>query len=131
MSLQGQVFAITGAGQGIGLATAKVLASRGASVSLADMNPQTLADIEAEFRGNGWPVLTRKVDVRKRKEVEEWIDSTVQTFGHLNGAANVAGVIGRQIYRANVTEIEDDDWELVMSINVTGTMPHMLLPAAF
>lgn len=120
MSLQGQVIAITGAGQGIGLAAAKILASRGASVSLADTNPKALEDAEAEFRSNGWPVLTAVVDVRKRQEVEDWIDRTVQIFGKLNGAANVAGVVGKQIFKANVTEIDDADWELVMGVNVTG-----------
>ncbi|KAJ5814249.1 uncharacterized protein N7503_000999 [Penicillium pulvis] len=125
MSLKTQVFAITGAGQGIALATARLLASRGASVSLADMNPNTLAEVEKEFQGNDWPILVTVVDVRKRKDVDDWISATVQKFGRLDGAANVAGIIGRQIFKAQVTEIEDDDWEMVMSVNVTGTMNSM------
>jgi NAD(P)-dependent dehydrogenase (short-subunit alcohol dehydrogenase family) len=121
MSLKSQVFAITGAGQGIALATARLLASRGASVSLADMNPNTLAEVEKEFHANDWSVLVTVVDVRKRKDVDDWINATVQKFGRLDGAANIAGIIGKQIFKAQVTEIEDDDWEMVMSVNVTGT----------
>ncbi|KAM5352897.1 hypothetical protein ACJ41O_005619 [Fusarium nematophilum] len=122
MALQGKVFAITGAGQGIALATARLLASRGATVSLADNNPTTLEQVEKEFTENNWPVLVTTLDVRNGKEVDDWIASTVRNFGRLDGAANVAGVIGKQLGRALVADIEDDDWELVMGINVTGTM---------
>ena len=120
MSLQGKVFAITGAGQGIALATARVLASRGATVSLADINPETVAKVDKEFTQNNWPVLVATVDVRNAKQVNDWIHNTVQTFGRLDGAANVAGIIGKQLGRALVSDIEDDDWELVMGVNVTG-----------
>ncbi|UPK92243.1 hypothetical protein LCI18_003178 [Fusarium solani-melongenae] len=122
MALQGKVFAITGAGQGIALATARVLASRGASVSLADNNQATLEEVEKEFRGKNWPVITAVIDVRNGKQVDGWITKTVQEFGRLDGAANIAGVIGKQFGKALVADIDDDDWELVMGINVTGTM---------
>lgn len=124
MSLQDRVFAITGAGQGIALSTARVLASRGATVSLADKNPETLAQVEEEFKQNKWPILIAAVDVRNAKEVDDWIKNTVQTFGRLDGAANVAGVIGKQLGRALVADIEDDDWQLVMDVNVTGMGCH-------
>ncbi|KAF9891539.1 hypothetical protein FE257_004006 [Aspergillus nanangensis] len=125
MSFKGQVIAITGAGQGIALATARLLASRGASLSLADANTTALAEVEKEFQANGWPVLVRTVDVRKGKDMDDWISATVQRFGRLDAAANIAGIVGKQLFRAMVTEIEDDDWELVMSVNVTGTMNSM------
>jgi NAD(P)-dependent dehydrogenase (short-subunit alcohol dehydrogenase family) len=120
MSLEGKVIALTGAGQGIGLATARILASRGATVSLADANPETLAEVEKEFKENNWPILVATVDVRNRNEVDNWINTTVQTFGRLDGAANIAGTVGRQWGKAPVAEIDDDDWNLVMGVNVTG-----------
>jgi NAD(P)-dependent dehydrogenase (short-subunit alcohol dehydrogenase family) len=120
MSFEGKVIALTGAGQGIGLATAKYLASRGASVSLADANPATLAEVEKEFKAKSWPVLVTAVDVRKPDQVNSWIAATVEKFGNLDGAANIAGTVGKQWGTTPITEIDDDDFALVMAVNVTG-----------
>lgn len=120
MSLQGKVIALTAGGQGIGLATARILASRGASLSLADTNSNTLAKVEKEFQENKWPVLITALDVRKADEVEAWIENTVKHFGKLDGAANVVGVIGKQWGQGTVVDIDDSDWDLVMGVNVTG-----------
>jgi NAD(P)-dependent dehydrogenase (short-subunit alcohol dehydrogenase family) len=117
---RGKVIALTGGGQGIGLATARILASRGASLSLADSNSATLAGVEQEFKEKNWPVLVEMVDVRSRESVEAWINTTVKKFGRLDGAANIAGTVGRQIFRAPVVEIDDNDWNLVLGVNVTG-----------
>ncbi|KAF5023781.1 hypothetical protein F66182_4137 [Fusarium sp. NRRL 66182] len=122
MSLDSKVFAVTAGGQGIGLAIARVLASRGASLSLADINGETLAQVKAEFEANKWPVTVTTLDVRDAGQVNSWIEHTVHTFGRLDGAANVVGVIGRQFGKAAVTEIEDEDWNFVLGVNVTGTM---------
>ncbi|KAM3414436.1 hypothetical protein BST61_g9601 [Cercospora zeina] len=122
MAFEGKVIAITGGAQGIGLSTAQLLAKKGASISLADTNATTLAEVEANFKSQGVPILTTVLDVRNRQQVEEWIESTVKKFGRLDGAANIAGIVGKQIYKANVTEVDDDDWNLVMGINVTGVL---------
>lgn len=131
MSFEGKVIALTGAGQGIGLATAKILAGRGASVSLADANSTTLAEVEKEFKANGWPILVTVVDVRKSDQVNDWIAATVEKFGRLDGAANIAGTVGKQWGTAPITEVEDDDFALVMAVNVTGTLSHELNTFAY
>jgi NAD(P)-dependent dehydrogenase (short-subunit alcohol dehydrogenase family) len=122
MSFKDKVIALTGAGQGIGLATARTLASRGASLSLADANPARLSEVEQEFKANDIPVLVSVVDVRKGGEVNDWIAATIDKFGRLDGAANIAGTVGKQWGTAPVADIDDDDWNLVMGVNVTGTM---------
>jgi NAD(P)-dependent dehydrogenase (short-subunit alcohol dehydrogenase family) len=119
-TFRGKVIALTGGGQGIGLATARILASRGASLSLADSNPATLAEVEQEFKEKNWPVHVETVDVRSRESVDSWIDTTVKKFERLDGAANIAGTVGRQIFKAPVVDIDDDDWNLVLAVNVTG-----------
>ena len=80
----------------------------------------TLAEVQKEFEANKWPVLVTAVDVRDPDQVDGWINATVQKFGRLDGAANIAGVVGKQFGRAQVGELENGDWELVMGINVTG-----------
>jgi NAD(P)-dependent dehydrogenase (short-subunit alcohol dehydrogenase family) len=92
----GRVIAVTGAASGIGLATTHLLASRGASLSLAGQNEARLGEVERDIRGK-YPsveVLTYMVDVRKEEGVKRWIEVTMEKFGRLDGAANMAGVIG-------------------------------------
>jgi hypothetical protein len=92
----GRVIAVTGAASGIGLATAHLLASRGASLSLADQNESALGAAERDIRAkySSVEVLTYVVDVRKEESVKRWIEVTMEKFGRLDGAANLAGVIG-------------------------------------
>lgn len=106
----------------MGLATSKHLASRGAIVSLADVQAEPLAAIAAEIERSGAKVLARVVDVRKRDEVETWIQATVDTFGPIDGCANLAGVIGKQQGLANIEEIEDKHFDFVIDVNVKGLM---------
>lgn len=67
-------------------------------------------------------VFLSLLDVSKRSSVEAWITSTVAKFGKLDGAANCAGVIGKHHGTRAVEDLEDDEWTLIMSINLTGMM---------
>ncbi|KAH7162101.1 3-oxoacyl-reductase [Dactylonectria estremocensis] len=123
--LAGKVIAITGAASGIGLATAKLLASRGAQISIADVSQEGLEkaqkDIESEFKAD---VLAFPLDVRKYDQVAAWIEQTVKRFGRLDGAANLAGVIPKSI-GGNHGAIENQDleeWDFVFGVNTTGLM---------
>jgi NADP-dependent 3-hydroxy acid dehydrogenase YdfG len=95
-TLHQKVIAITGAASGIGLATTKLLASRGAILALADRNEADLAEIVKEITGAGGQVLSTVLDVRDREAVEGWIRGVVERHGRLDGAANLAGVIGKE-----------------------------------
>ncbi|KAK5989413.1 Short-chain dehydrogenase/reductase ABA4 [Cladobotryum mycophilum] len=133
MSFKGKVYAITGGASGIGLATAKLIHARGGTVCIADVNPQSLEAATAYFSQQqqqqqtstndvAAPFTVTKLDVRKREEVDAWIAGIVQQFGRLDGAANIAGVIGKYHGKLKMGEIEDDDWELIMGVNLTGLM---------
>ena len=66
-------------------------------------------------------MLTR-LDVSDRAAVKSWIEKTVTKFGKLNGAANCAGVIGKHHGTRMVEELEDDQWDLIIGVNLTGMM---------
>lgn len=122
MSLSGKVYAITGGARGIGLSTATILADRGATVCVADVNPASLKEAETVLGTKGGKYSVTKVDVSKRDEVEAWIEGIVAQFGRLDGAANIAGVIGRHHAVHAVSELEDEDWDKIIGVNLTGCM---------
>ena len=97
LPLQDKVLAITGAASGIGLALSKVAYARGAKLSLADLSLQSLNSAVSSFAKDSSRVLTTAIDVRKSDTVDAWIAATVEKFGRLDGAANLAGVIGKHI----------------------------------
>ncbi|KAJ4351919.1 uncharacterized protein N0V89_007263 [Didymosphaeria variabile] len=122
MSLKDKVIVITGAASGMGLETARLFASKGAKLSLADVQEKPLKDLEVELQSSGAEVMATIVDVSNRKSVEDWISATVSRFGKLDGAANLAGVIGRQNNTAGVAELDDDDWDFIFNVNTKGLM---------
>ncbi|KAM0477605.1 hypothetical protein ACHAPX_005919 [Trichoderma viride] len=122
MALKGKVFAITGGASGIGLATAQVLSRRGATVCIADVDPEAMKAAEVYLTSLEVPHMVTRVDVSKRKEVDAWIESIVKAHGRLDGAANVAGVIGKYHGVSPVSELDDDEWDRIIGVNLTGTM---------
>ncbi|CRK21439.1 hypothetical protein BN1723_012382 [Verticillium longisporum] len=123
-TIKGKAFAITGAASGIGRATATQLASLGARLSLADANASLLEEVRAELAEVAGPenIHSKQVDVRDRAAVEGWIHEAADEFGQLDGAANLAGVIGKQQNIASIAEIDDDDWDFVMGVNIKGVL---------
>jgi NADP-dependent 3-hydroxy acid dehydrogenase YdfG len=118
--MQGKVIAITGAASGIGLDTAKLLASKGAKVSLSDVQEGPLKQLVDDITKSGGTAFATVVDVRNRKQVESWIEATVKSYGKLDGVVNAAGVIGRHIGIHGIEDIEDDEWDFVCDVNQRG-----------
>lgn len=124
MSLQGKVIAVTGGGSGIGLATAKLISQRGGTVCIADVNSDVLGEVESYFTSitPSVPYMISKVDIANRQEVESWIAEIKDKHGRLDGAANVAGVIGKDHGMNSVAELDDDEWHKIIAVNLTGLM---------
>lgn len=118
-----KVIAITGAASGIGRAVAVYLANRGASLAISDVQRDALTNLSGELLAAGARVESTVVDVSNPEQVKEWIDQTVKTFGKLDGAANIAGIGGSTVDRIEAQT--DEDWKLVIDINLAGTMYSM------
>lgn len=107
----------------MGLAISRLLASKGAILSLADMNEDGLLKVIESLgtEANGAQMNQRKhiytrVDVRDSTSVNKWISQTVKQLGRLDGAVNFAGVAKM----ANVVDETDESWALQMDVNAKG-----------
>ena len=120
-SLQGKVIALTGAASGIGKATAYLLASRGATLCLADIHQEPLDAIAEDIRSQhaSIRVLCKAVNVVKASEVASWLDEVMNHLGKIDGAANLAGISGCGGLKS-ITELSDEDWDTVMDVNLKG-----------
>ncbi|KAK5674813.1 hypothetical protein LTS10_012550 [Elasticomyces elasticus] len=119
----GKTIAITGASGGIGSATADYLASKGATLSLADMDLPVLERLAETLRGRyNSEVLTTQLDVADAEQVNRWLSTTVAHFKTLSGAANIAGTVGKEFGLNLTTDVSDEDFDMVMRINVKGIM---------
>lgn len=111
--LEGRVAVITGAGSGIGFATAKRLASEGAKIVAVDTNAQTGGEIASETGG-----LFVKADVTKSDEVENMYRVAYDTYGRIDIAFNNAGISPPDDDSILTTGL--DAWERVNRVNLTS-----------
>ena len=117
--MQGNTIIITGAAMGLGLATAKELASRGAQLVLVDYNGESLdaakAALSEEYPGS--KIVTVTADVSDESAVKNYVDTAVNAFGKIDGLYNNAGIEGRQ---ASIVDYDVDMFRKVIDINLLG-----------
>jgi NAD(P)-dependent dehydrogenase (short-subunit alcohol dehydrogenase family) len=113
--LDGKVALITGVGRNLGLATARLLLSRGAAVAVSDVDIDVAGRAAAELSSIG-RVEARACDVRDRAAVQALVDWTVATFGRLDILINNAG----RTSIGTVVEMSEADWDLEMDVSLKG-----------
>ena len=114
-----KVCLVTGAGSGIGKATALAFGKEGAKVVVTDINLENAEKTAEILRGAKCEAIAIKVDISKRDEVENMVKTAVDTFGRLDCAVNCAGVAGP--VSLPLHEYPDEFWHQQININLTGT----------
>lgn len=111
----GRVALVTGGGSGVGTAVARLLRRSGALVGLLDLDRDRVTEVAA---GIGPDVVPLQADVRRSAEVEAAVADLVARHGRLDVLVNAAGVAGRSL---RTLEVDDEEWDLVMDVNSSGT----------
>jgi meso-butanediol dehydrogenase/(S,S)-butanediol dehydrogenase/diacetyl reductase len=113
MELEGQVAIVTGAGRGIGRATALELAGMGAAIVVAELDKGIAERTAGEVRATGRAALVVPTDVTSRASLATMVERTLSELGRIDILVNNAG-----IYRAAATlDVTEEHWDAVMNIN--------------
>ncbi|HYU71470.1 MAG TPA: beta-ketoacyl-ACP reductase [Ktedonobacteraceae bacterium] len=114
--LEGRVAFITGAGRGIGAATALRMAEEGAQVVLADIDTEGCKQVSAELDRLGSEGLVVPCNVADSAMVQDAIDKAANHFGRLDILVNNAGVVRDNL----LFKMSEDDWDTVMKVHLKG-----------
>ena len=114
--LSGRVAVVTGAGSGIGQATALMLAAAGAAVLCADVDASSAAKTATSIREAGGQAASRATDVASAAEVDGLVTGATDAYGRLDIMANIAGII----VGGTVADMTDDDFERILGVNLRG-----------
>ncbi|NVJ05298.1 SDR family oxidoreductase [Myxococcus sp. AM001] len=116
--IQGKVVVITGGSSGLGEATARHLASRGAKVFLGARRTDRLATVVADIEREGGQAAALAVDVTKQAEVAAFIQAAVDRFGRIDVLVNNAGLMSL----APVAKTLVDEWDRMVDTNIKGVL---------
>ena len=114
--LKGKIAVVTGAGSGIGEATARLMAREGAIVVLADRAAPAAEAVARDIAAQGGTAEAREVDVGDAAAMRQMIEAVAQRHGRLDVLVNNAGYG----IAANVVDTDEDDWARLMRVNVDG-----------
>jgi len=117
-NVSGKVVVITGASSGIGEATARYLAARGASVALGARRKDSLEALTREIRDAGGRAGAFVTDVTRRKDVEALVEGALRAFGRVDVLVNNAGLMPLSPF----DRLKVDDWDRMIDVNIKGVL---------
>jgi NAD(P)-dependent dehydrogenase (short-subunit alcohol dehydrogenase family) len=115
--LKGKTAIVTGAGSGIGAATAAEFAAIGMNVVVSDIRSEPLEAVRQRLADAGAKVAAFVADVSDHRDVDTLADGAEQSFGDIHVAFNNAGVA---MHGTPLTDIPLDDWRWVIDVNILG-----------
>jgi NADP-dependent 3-hydroxy acid dehydrogenase YdfG len=116
--ISGKVVAITGASSGLGEATARFLAEKGAKVFLGARREENLKRIVAEIGESGGSADYRQVDVAQREQVDRFVKASVDLFGRIDVLVNNAGLMPLSPLAA----LKVQEWDRMIDVNIKGVL---------
>jgi NADP-dependent 3-hydroxy acid dehydrogenase YdfG len=116
--ISGKVVAITGASSGLGEATARFLAEKGAKVFLGARREENLKRIVAEIGESGGAADYRQVDVTQREQVDRFVKASVDLFGRIDVLVNNAGLMPLSPLAA----LKVQEWDRMIDVNIKGVL---------
>jgi NADP-dependent 3-hydroxy acid dehydrogenase YdfG len=132
-SLDGTVALVTGASSGIGEATARALAARGAKVAVAARRLERLEKLASEIAGEGRTALAIESDITDETQAAAAVERTVDELGGLDIVVNNAG----QMLLGPIEDAPTEEWDRMIDLNLKGliktthaALPHLLAAAA-
>lgn len=111
-----EVAIVTGAGHGIGKATAQRLACEGAMVAVADLDAAAAQQTVEAINTAGGQAMAVVVDVTARPSVEAMVTTVVERYGHIDVLCNIAGIAVGEPF----LEVTDANWQRTLDVNLTG-----------
>lgn len=114
---KGQVAIVTGSGQGIGKGIAQRLAREGATVVIADYNPESAAAVANEIESKKGQALAYPIDISDISAVQKMVTDVVAKFGHINILVNNAGIVQTK----PMMDLSGKDWDRIIAVNQRGS----------
>lgn len=117
-NIEGKVVVITGGSSGLGEATARYLADKGAKIVLGARRLEKLEQIAADIKKEGGTVEVLKTDVTKADDVKALVKKAVDSFGKIDVLLNNAGIMPL----APMTALKVDEWDSMIDVNIKGVL---------
>jgi len=118
MHLKDRVALVTGAGSGIGEASAKLLASHGARVGVLSRTAEEVREVAERIKNDGGEAVALTADISKPPQIKKAIDRLADRWGRLDIVFANAGING---VWAPIEELEPDEWDKTLEVNLKGT----------